>query len=136
MEEIQPEDQSNYIQPEDTAHLRQRGGCLTAFLGVSIVLNLLTALFYIAFGATIASALPGLPGWVVYVLALIGVTNAGFGYATWMWKKIGVYGLVTTALLLFPFNLYAGSNPLFAVAGLIGPIILIALVKPLWEYFD
>lgn len=57
---------------------RKRGGCLTAFLILALVVNPLTALSYFVQGQTISRMLPNMPNWVIPVLGVLALVNFAF----------------------------------------------------------
>lgn len=114
---------------------RNRGGCLTAMLILMMVANPIAAIFYIVAGDLVRRGMPEAPDWIVPVLALASIANLAFAVGTWMWKKWGVYGFCATAVLGFVVNLMAGMGPR-AFTGILGPVILFVLVRPLWDQFE
>lgn len=112
-----------------------RGGCLIAFLVVMIAANTGVALVYFTRSALIASQLPGLSEGFVFALGGVGLLNVFLASLVWRWRRVGVYGFVSVSLLVFALNLYVGL-PLFqATGGLLGPLILILLVRGKWPHF-
>jgi hypothetical protein len=111
----------------------KRGGCLAVFLIVMMVLNTLTTLYYLLAIDTVERLMPNMPAGGVYILAVFGILNALFAFAVWNWKKIGIYGFMGSAILIFLFNMYIGVG-FTAIFGLLGPIILFFLIKPVWRY--
>lgn len=120
--------------PSATA-ARQRGGCLTALLGLMLVINPLVGIMYLLAGSTIAASMPNAPGWVVPVLGVLALANTAGAAGLWMWKRWGFYVVVGVAALAFVINLIAIPGP-GVVTGLLGPVILGALVWPRWNDFD
>ncbi|MGB5236148.1 MAG: hypothetical protein WBM43_10515 [Flavobacteriaceae bacterium] len=116
--------------------VKKRGGCITAFLIFMFVINPLLALYYIFAGDTVRSTFPDLPGWAIPVLILFCLINLGLAIAIWQWKKIGVYGLWVSAVLVMGINLSIGLSPLQSVMGLLGPLIITLLVRPKWADFE
>jgi hypothetical protein len=114
---------------------RKRGGCLTAFLILMLVANPLTAGYYVLAGETVRQSLPNLPGWAIPVLAVAAVLNFVFAVGVWMWKRWGVYGLFVSAALVFVLNTFiVGILP--ALVGIIGPVILFFLIRPVWSQLE
>jgi uncharacterized membrane protein (DUF2068 family) len=111
---------------------QKRGGCLTTFLVLMLIANPLTALYYLVAGDAVRQALPALPTWGIPVLAALGILNAVFAIGVWHWQRWGAYGFIASGLVAFLFNVsYLGALP--AVLGLIGPVILVLLVRPHWS---
>lgn len=114
---------------------RKRGGCLTAFLVLMLILNPLTGLYYLFAGSTVRQSLPSMPGWVIPVLGLFALANFVFALGTWNWKKWGVYGFAASSLVIFVVNVIAiGFVP--ALLGLVGLVILAFLVRPVWNQME
>jgi hypothetical protein len=109
----------------------QRGGCLTTFLILMFIFNPLSTLYYLFFGDTVTRAVPSFPTWAIPVFALVGVLNVVFAVGVWKWRRWGVYGFIATAVPVFAVNVaYVGVLP--ALLGLLGPVILVLLVRPRW----
>lgn len=112
-----------------------RGGCLITFLVLVIVANTVLAVVYFTQAALIASQLPRLSEGFVFALGAVGLLNVFLASLVWRWRRVGVYGFVSVSLLVFALNLYVGLPVLQAAAGLLGPLILILLVRGKWSHF-
>jgi uncharacterized membrane protein (DUF2068 family) len=109
----------------------QRGGCLTAFLIFMFIVNTLTAFYYLFFGDAVRSAMPLIPAWAIPVLAVACILNVVFAVGVWQWRRWGVYGFIVLAILIFVLNItYVGLLP--SLLGLLGPVILVLLVRTRW----
>ena len=108
-----------------TAASRERGGCLTAFLGLMLITNPLTAFAYLTGGA---ATLPGQPGWAAPLLGIGCVLNTIAAVAIWNWKRWGLILFAATAIGALIVNLSIGLSPVVSFGGLAGPAILAALV--------
>ena len=110
------------------------GGCLVILLVVMLIINAWMMVIYIlmAFGRIDAS---GLSPWVVPALIVSGLVNLVSLAAIFHWLRWGVYLLVTTAALISVSNIVMGSSMIIAGSGLIGPGVLLLLVRPLWRHF-
>lgn len=111
---------------------RNRGGCLSALLIVVIILNILGV--FAIFAPTDSFTATNQPAFFKYLFPILSLINAGFGIAAWNWKKIGVYGFVASGLVAFIINMIFAFS-WFAFIGLLGPVLLIVLVRPVWAYF-
>ncbi len=112
----------------------KRGGCLTLWLGLMVVGNVILATFYGAtFFAPGANALD-LPRGAAALIVLLLMANAVFAAGVWLWQKWGVYGVAANTLIAFGLNLYLGTPILSALSGFVGLLILIGLVRPVWEH--
>jgi hypothetical protein len=110
------------------------GGCLVVLLIVMLIINAWMMVIYLlmALGKIDAS---GLSPWVVPALVVSGLVNIVSLAAILHWLRWGVYLLVTTAVLISISNIFLGSNAVIVVSGLIGPGVLLLLVRPLWKHF-
>lgn len=107
----------------------KRHGCLTAFLIVMIVANVLTALIYLFASDTVRQTYPDAPAWIFVLLAVMGLLNVAFAVALFQWKRWGFYGFVATAAVAFVVNLYIGLGIGQALFGLAGVAILYAVLQ-------
>ena len=114
---------------------KQRGGCLTAMLVLMMIANPLVALLYLLSGDAISRALHA-PSWAVPLLGILSITNFFCALGIWRFKKWGVYGALAMAALGLVINFTIGVSPGQSLMGLIGPGLLVVLVKPRWESFD
>jgi hypothetical protein len=104
--------------------MKQRHGCLTALLIVMIVANAVTALLYLFASDMIGKNLPGAPGWIFPVLAVLCIGNVAFAVALFQWKKWAFYGFVATSIAAFGVNLSLGLGIFQSVLGFVGVAIL------------
>ena len=114
---------------------RERGGCLTAFLGLALVVNPLLGVFYLLGGSRVAAAIPGFPAWVIPILGVLCLLNFVFMLGIWNWKKWGVYGFLGASAIAFFINvstLGLGQS----LSSLIGVGILIILLRDVWARFE
>ena len=118
----------------DTATYPKRGGCLSWFLGVTIVASFIGAIGYVIAGPSFEKQ-QELPAWTPYVMAITGLLLSISALAAWNWKKAGVIGLCVLSLAVCVINIYIGMGLAWALPGLLGPLVLIVLVVPLWKYF-
>lgn len=85
----------------------------------------------------ITRSLPNLPSWALSVYALLSVGQLFAVTMLWMWKKIGFYIIIATAIIATSLNgmllgaLGVGSS-IFAIVG-VG--ILYFAMKPVWQNF-
>jgi hypothetical protein len=105
------------------------------YLILVMISNLISGLYYFISGSRISQALPNVPEWIIPMMGCIGLANFAFCIAIWKWKKWGVYGIITSAVIAFIINLvYLGFQA--AVPGLIGIVILLAIVFSLWKQME
>jgi hypothetical protein len=103
---------------------KQRHGCLTAFLILVIVVNSVTALFYLLSGESVQQAFPDAPGWFLPVLAVASIFNVICAIALFQWKKWGFFGFIGSSVLAFIVNLTLGLNIVQLFMGLAGVAVL------------
>lgn len=113
----------------------KRSGCLTAFLILMLIVNPLTGLYYLFAGSTLKQSLPTLPGWFIPVMAVLSILIFATAIGIWKWKRWGVYGFVVTSMAIFAVNtiVIGVFNSSF---GLIGVVILLFLIRPVWQQMD
>lgn len=127
--ELQDADYEVHNEPYKTTPAdKNRHGCLTAWLAVMILANVATAVMYYATGPTIAERLD-LPMWGVVALGGFAVLNVLFAGALFAWKKWGFYGFAATTVLIFGINVSIGVGVLQSVSGLLGVVILYAVLQ-------
>ena len=122
---------------------RKRGGCLTAWLAFVMLANLFVVLhhlYYLSAGWRALPGLPGLPAWVVPVETLLAVVACVCIIGIWKWKRWGFYGFIGLYLIGFAVNLFAVNLKItgfaLAVPGLVGLVILVVLVRPVWRHLE
>jgi len=108
---------------------KKRHGCLTAWLGLMLILNSGTVLLYVLGSAAIRQYYPSAPDWAFLALILLGVLNIVFTVALFRWKKWGFWGAVATSALTMVVNLVMGLNMVQAMQGLIGLAILFGVLQ-------
>ena len=122
----------------------ERGGCLTAFLGVSFVLNLLAIPFALYLQSQIndLSGLPnvdsgqlGLAQFFVVVAIVSGIAAVVCIWGLWNWKRWGYYGLIALQIIGGVLNLFGGT-PQYAVSSIVGLGILMYLMKDKTDYLE
>lgn len=127
---------SNSSEAAETAPRdRRRGFFLSAFLVLMMVSNALAAFALSVNGEAITSELPKLSSRLVGLLSVVSGANVVLALLVWNWRKVGVYGFFVSATLAFAVNLYAEVPAASIIGGLIGPLLLSALVAPKWARF-
>lgn len=112
---------------------RDRGGCLDAFLVVSIALNVIVVGLYILAGVGLLRSLHWLPLWAAWTLVAVGFINIGALLAIWSWRRWGLYAFVTNCVAVFALNSYLGLSLPTRIIGLVSPVLLALLVRPIWR---
>jgi hypothetical protein len=112
-----------------TDQMKQRHGCLTAWLILMIIGNSLMALIYLFQSDTIRQQVPNAPGWFCPVMGLVGVVNLICAVALFKWKKWGFFGFAGTSAIVFALNLMVGLSVIQALFGLLGLAILYGVLQ-------
>ena len=116
-----------------------RGILLTVWLYLMLILNGLSALFYLS-GAESLKSVIILPFWIIFLLGLGSVANVIFTVYLFKWKKWAFFAFIGSAAVVFIINIHVKYNigfedmgsPLY---GLLGPVILYLLMRPKWKLF-
>ena len=110
---------------DDTmADVKNRHGCLTAWLILMIVMNSATALMYLFGGEAIRKAVPNMPAWMLPVFIAATLFNLACAIALFHWKKWGFWGFCVSSVIALVVNLSIGSGIGSALTGLLGMVLL------------
>lgn len=109
--------------------LKQRHGCVTAYLVFMIIVNAATAFSYFFANQLILDTVPGASSSLLYALGLIGMANVIFAIMLWQWKKIGFYGFIGSSIAAFALNIMMGLEVQQTLLGLIGIAIVYAILQ-------
>jgi hypothetical protein len=110
------------------------GGCLVTLLVVMIIGNAVTTVTY-SLAALGQFELPGLAPWIVPTFLVAALANIVSLAAVFHWQRWGVYVALICPLIIFGLNAYLGASRIFSFFGLLGPAVLLLLVRPLWKHF-
>jgi hypothetical protein len=115
---------------ETTSAVKQRHGCVTAFLILMIVLNSIGALTYLFAGDTISKNIPGgVSDTMMISLAVLGVLNVVFAVMLYKWKRLGFWGFIITSMGAFAINMSIGLGIFQSISGLVGIVILFGVLQ-------
>lgn len=114
---------------------KERGGCLSVWLALLIIVNPLLGFYYLG-NARALSSLLHLPSWVLPVLAIFSVINTVCVIGIWLWKKWGVFGFLGASIILFFINLGTLGLGAGTIGGAIGFGLMWYLLSQRWEMFD
>jgi hypothetical protein len=117
--------------------VRQRHGCLTAWLIFMIVASSISALANLYFGINpkllsnlnTQQGISNVSSATFVVLAIISVLNVTCAVALLRWKKWGFYGILGISVVTFIINLSIGINIVSALMGFIGIAILYGVLN-------
>lgn len=127
----QPDQDHSAVEPHP-ADTRKRGSCLTAFLLLAIVSNLLFT--FVTYSRLVPEVPSSLQPYTI-VAAVLNLAAIIFAIAIFAWKKWGVYGYLAGVIITTIVNLYFGDTLSF-IRGLVPIVLLIILVRPLWSQMD
>jgi hypothetical protein len=115
---------------ETSASVKQRHGCVTAWLILMIILNSLTAIIYLFLGEEVANRLPmGVSDSMLILLGMGGVANVLFSIQLLHWKKLGFWGFTLTAFFVLGINISIGLGIGQSVLGLLGIAVLYGVLQ-------
>jgi hypothetical protein len=128
------------IQPDE---VRQRGGCLTAWLGVSLAASLITGVLLLQMLDLLRPGTIRLEAdrqYVLLVVFLLGGLLVGMFaclYGIWNWKRWGVYGIaaLSVASLLVSIILDVATSRDF-IQPFTQNAVLWFLIRKKWQYFE
>ncbi len=115
---------------------KKRGALLTIWLILILISNGITALSYLFGEGFITSVLPTIPMWAIYSLGIFALLNLVFTIFLFMWKKWAFFAFCGSAGIILVINLVIGIGIVFALLGLIGPVILYLIMKSKWDLFE
>jgi hypothetical protein len=104
--------------------MKERHGCLTAYLVLAIIANSATALLYLFGAEAIKRSTPNIPDWAFPVLIVLLLFNLACAVALFRWKRWGFWGLVASAAVTLGVNLTIGLGFSSAIVGVLGVILL------------
>jgi ABC-type Na+ efflux pump permease subunit len=104
---------------------KERGGCLSIYLGVSLLASIVALVLFAGLASDPrARILP--PSYIPVSLIIIAAT-AVCAYQTWNWKRWGLYGLYATMIVSNLYSMIIG-------VGDVGRNLLQLFVQPLILY--
>jgi hypothetical protein len=122
---------------------KQRHGCVTTWLILMIIGNSYSAISYLFMDDMLSQVLAEpIPDSMRYALALVGITNLIFAIMLFQWKKWAFWGFAGTAIITLFINLSIGLGIGPSILGLLGIVILYAILqikkdgKTAWENLE
>ena len=117
-----------YNEPKD--ELKQRHGCVTAWLILMIIANSFTAISYLVFKNLTSQTFPeGISEPMILTLSLISIGNIFFAVLLFKWRRIGFWGISATAIVTLFINLSLGISVGQSLLGLMGIAILYGVLQ-------
>jgi hypothetical protein len=107
----------------------KRHGCLTAYLVFMMIVNTLACLSYLLMGGRMLAQYPSAPPGIAYVLAIGCAINVTIALLLFWWQKWAFYVFCAMAVIVLGLNIWIGINPVMALAGLVGPVVLWAVFQ-------
>ena len=111
-----------------------RHGCLTAWLVLKIIGNLVTVYMYLCliyarvfihvFGPGAMPEMSPMPTWAFPVLIVVSLFNLVCTIALFRWKKWGFWGICATSVVALVVNLSVGLGTGKPFIGLLGVLLL------------
>jgi signal transduction histidine kinase len=115
---------------ELTNNLKQRHGCVTAWLIFMIIANSLTSIIYLFAGDMIAQNFQGgISNSMLILLAILGVGNVIFSILLFKWMIIGFWGFFATSIAALVVNLSMGLGIVQSLFGLVGIAVLYGVLQ-------
>ena len=114
----------------------KRGGCLTAYLLLGLILTPLNGLWLLLKMRGIQESLPPITRSAVPVLTFISLVNIAFLLAIWKWKRWGCYGFCASTFAAFLYSVIIGVPVVWTLVGLVPIVIIVILIRPIWHHFE
>ncbi len=109
----------------------KRRSCLTIFLVLIVLANLVIAVSFAISLVQSSQTTPVAP-WMIAFSIAVCLCNVACAVGVWMWKRWGVIGYGALALTSYLVNGFATGNWV-NFFGLIGSSLLVVLVLPYWK---
>ena len=106
----------------------KRHGCLTSLLVLILVVNIYSAISYLIGGNSLKAYVGQAYKWLFPLMCLLSLFNLICVVALLKWKKWGFWGMCGSAVIGSIANLYIGLSFVPAISGLIGIVILFAVL--------
>jgi len=129
MNEILDDQIFNPKDPYPRPELKTRHGCVTAWLTLMIVANVLSIVASLFLSGQGSEFLPESSTLMFIITGLLAGANIFFAVMLFQWKKMGFYGFVGSAILAFGLNMSVGVSPMQSIGGLVGIAILYGILQ-------
>jgi len=114
---------------ENTNTLKQRHGCVTAWLILMIIGNSFIAVAYLFATEFMSDFMEGIPKTMIVLLGIFSIANVVFAVMLFRFKKFGFWGFVGTSIVVLVINLSADLGIGQSISGLIGIAILYGILQ-------
>ena len=120
--------QSQSTPAPETEKNKKRHGCLTTWLVLTIIFNVIFTVLYLA-GAGVSKSPRGSPAWAIPVLVLLLVFEIICTLALFSWKKWGFWGFCAINLIGLIVDIGLGINMVWpSIAVLLSIAILFGVL--------
>ncbi len=120
----------NQVQENNDSSVKQRHGCVSAWLILMIIMNSIIAVIYLFAGNRVVENLPyDVDDKYMVAMGIVALANTAFAIMLFQWKKIGFYGFVVTTLISLALNISMGLGTGSSLFGLLGLVVLYAILQ-------
>ncbi len=124
--------------PVEPSAPRKRGGCLTAWLIVNLVLIVVFTAFAMlaALGAAVGGLVMSIPTWAIFAYALVGIIGIVGIIALLVWRKWGFFLVAAYVLLNIVLDFATGDVNVHTFTPLVAVAVLYYLLRQggAWEH--
>jgi hypothetical protein len=114
---------------------QERGGCLTVWLGLTVVAFAVSAFTNLFSSANLAQIIPTMPSWAFTALGVASVVGLVSAVGLWMWKRWGFYSFMAVAIGVAVINAMSGQLIAGAVMAALSVGIMWYFIKGKWAQF-
>jgi hypothetical protein len=119
---------------------KKRHGCLTAWLVLIIIFDLIFVALYFFFSEFLVQSRPSLPLWSMPAMVILVLFDLACVIALFRWKRWGFWGMCCVTNLAAAVNIALGMRIDIILEGFIGIIVVFILLqigkKSGWEQLD
>src|SRR5210317_385863 len=110
--------------------MKKRHGLVNALLFLMILTSIYFSIKYLFFGETISTDSPQSISQEIFIIrGLISIINVVFFIMLFQGKKLGFWGIVGINIIAFIINLSTGVGILTSLQGIVGIVILYAILQ-------
>jgi len=115
---------------ENADIVKQRHGCVTAWLVLMIIVNASSAFVYLCASSVITAHFPeNISTLTIVSLGALCIANVVFAVMLFKWKKFGFWGFTGTSIIALVINLNVGLGVGQSLGGLIGVALLYGILQ-------
>lgn len=105
---------------------KNRHGCLTVWLVLIIIFNIITIIIAVPKGSPVAPDI--LLGWQTLIVIIFNLFNIVCAIALFMWKKWGFWGFCASSVITFIVNIALGELIIVSLIGMTIELFILYLV--------